>query len=148
LETNQLNQLKVRPTLQTTRDPDIFVIGDCAECPWPGHDRPVPPRAQAAHQQATHMTKQIVRRLNGQPLSDWHYRDRGSLVTLGEHTAVGTLMGKLVGGNLFIEGIIARIMYNSLYKQHELALHGVVKVALDTLARMITRRTEPQVKLH
>jgi NADH dehydrogenase len=28
------------------------------------------------------------------------------------------------------------------------ALHGVWKVALDTLARMITRRTEPHVKLH
>jgi NADH dehydrogenase len=148
LETNHLNQLKVQLTLQTTRDPDIFVIGDCAECPWPGYDHPVPPRAQAAHQQATHMTRQIVRRLNGQPLRDWHYRDRGSLVTLGEHTAVGTLMGKLVGKNLFIEGMIARIMYDSLYKQHELALHGLVKVALDTLARMITRRTEPQVKLH
>jgi len=39
-------------------------------------------------------------------------------------------------------------MYLSLYKMHELALHGPAKVALDTLARLITRRTEPQVKLH
>ena len=47
-----------------------------------------------------------------------------------------------------IEGTFARLMYLSLYKMHELALHGYVKVALDTLARMITRRTEPHVKLH
>jgi NADH dehydrogenase len=31
---------------------------------------------------------------------------------------------------------------------HEYKLHGFVKVALDTIARIITRRTEPQVKLH
>ena len=39
-------------------------------------------------------------------------------------------------------------MYKSLYKMHQLALHGCTKVALDTLARLITRRTEPHVKLH
>jgi NADH dehydrogenase len=57
-------------------------------------------------------------------------------------------MGKLVGGNLFIEGVFAGLMYKSLYKMHQLALHGLAKVVLDTLARMITRRTEPVVKLH
>ncbi len=30
----------------------------------------------------------------------------------------------------------------------ELALHGYTKVALATLPRLITRRTEPHVKLH
>jgi NADH:ubiquinone reductase (H+-translocating) len=39
-------------------------------------------------------------------------------------------------------------MYRSLYKMHEFALHGPAKVALDTAARLITRRTEPHVKLH
>jgi NADH dehydrogenase len=39
-------------------------------------------------------------------------------------------------------------MYVSLYKMHEYELHGFVKVALDTLARLITRRTEPHIKLH
>ena len=148
LETNRLNQLVVLPTLQTTRDPNIFAIGDCAACPWPGHDQPVPPRAQAAHQQATHMLKQMRRRLAGQPLIDWHYRDFGSLVALGEYSTVGSLMGRLIGRNLFIEGLIARLMYKSLYKLHQLALHGVTKVSLDTLVRLITRRTEPHVKLH
>jgi NADH dehydrogenase len=148
LESNRLNQLVVRPTLQTTRDEDIFAFGDCAECPWPGHDRPVPPRAQAAHQQATHLARQLLGRLRGQPLSAFRYRDRGSLVSLGEFSAVGNLMGRLIGGNLFVEGLIARLMYNSLYKLHELALHGPAKVILDTIARLITRRTVPRVKLH
>ena len=149
LETNRANQLVVLPTLQTTRDENIFAIGDCAACPWIGKQgAQVPPRAQAAHQQASHMVKQIMNRLNGRPPAPWRYRDFGSLVSLGEYTTVGNLMGALVGENMWIEGWFARMMYLSLYKMHELALHGFWKVTLDTVARMITRRTDPHVKLH
>ncbi len=150
LETNRLNQLVVHQTLQTTSDENVFALGDCSACPWPGGapGRLVPPRAQAAHQQAMHMVGQIARRLAGRPLKPYRYRDFGSLVSLGEYSTVGNLMGSLVGGNLWIEGYFARIMYLSLYKMHEYALHGFWKVALDTLARLITRRTEPHVKLH
>ena len=152
LETNRINQLVVRPTLQTTLDDDIFALGDCASCAWPdapgGEGGFVPPRAQAAHQQATHILGQIKRRLGGQPLKEYRYRDFGSLVSLGEFSTVGNMMGGLIGGALMIEGSFARLMYLSLYKMHELALHGFAKVALDTLARTITRRTEPHVKLH
>ena len=149
LETNGLNQLVVSTTLQTTRDENIFAIGDCAACPWGGHiDRIVPPRAQAAHQQASHLVRQIKRRLEGRPMRPWRYRDFGSLVSLGEYSTVGNLMGGLLGRNLWVEGLIARLMYRSLYKMHEYALHGAAKTSLDTLGRLITRRTEPHVKLH
>jgi NADH:ubiquinone reductase (H+-translocating) len=149
LETNRINQLVVRPTLQTTRDDDVFAIGDCAACPWLGKDGvAVPPRAQAAHQEASHMVKQMALRLEGRPLAPWRYRDFGSLVSLGHFSTVGNLMGGLVGKNLWIEGWFARMMYLSLYKMHECALHGFWKVALDTVARLITRRTEAHVKLH
>ena len=149
LETNRINQLVVLPTLQTTRDANIFAIGDCAACPWLGKEGAlVPPRAQAAHQQASHMVQQIEHRLRHTPLAQWRYRDFGSLVSLGEYSVVGNLMGTLTGRNLWIEGWFARMMYVSLYKMHELALHGFWKVSLDTAARMITRRTEPHVKLH
>ena len=148
LETNRINQLVVRQTLQTTVDDDIFAMGDCAACPWPEKNGFVPPRAQAAHQQASHLYKQLQRRIAGKPVQDYRYRDFGSLVSLGEFSTVGNMMGGLTKGDLFIEGWFARMMYTSLYKMHELALHGWVKVTLDTLARMITRRTEPHVKLH
>ncbi len=148
LETNRINQLVVRQTLQTTVDDDIFAIGDCAACPWPEKNGFVPPRAQAAHQQASHMLGQIKRRLEGKPLTDYRYRDFGSLVSLGKFSTVGNMMGGLVGDNMMIEGLFAKLMYRSLYKMHELALHGWTKVGLDTVARMITRRTEPHVKLH
>ena len=152
LETNRTNQLVVKPTLQTSRDDDVFAIGDCAACAWPQADHGkggmVPPRAQAAHQQASHMVKQIGLRLAGKPLRPYRYRDFGSLVSLGEFSTVGNMMGGLIGGSLMVEGLFARTMYLSLYKMHELALHGFPKVALDTLARLIVRRTEPHVKLH
>jgi NADH dehydrogenase len=89
------------------------------------------------------MAGQVRRRVAGKPLAQYRYRDFGSLVSLGEFGTVGNMMG-----GLLIEGLFARTMYLSLYKMHELALHGFPKVALDTLARLITRRTEPHVKLH
>jgi NADH dehydrogenase len=148
LEVNRSNQLLVKPTLETTLDPNIFSMGDCASCPREGSNAPVPPRAQAAHQQASHLLKQLRNRLEGKPLKPFVYRDFGSLVSLGEYSTVGNLMGKLVGGNMMIEGYFARIMYMSLYKMHLMALHGSAKVALETIARSLTHRTEPSVKLH
>jgi len=149
LETNRLNQLVVTPTLQSTRDPNIFALGDCAAAPWLGREGVnVPPRAQAAHQQASHLVRQIERRLRGQALQDWRYRDFGSLVSLGEYSTVGNLMGSLVGGNLWVEGLFARSMYLSLYKMHEVAVHGWWKTVLGSASRLLTRRTEPRVKLH
>lgn len=148
LETNRINQLIVTPTLQATRDENIFALGDCCACPWLGRNNNVPPRAQAAHQQATHLYVNLQYRLQGKPLRPFQYRDFGSLVSLGKFSTVGSLMGGIVARSFWIEGYFARLMYLSLYKMHELALHGFTKVALDTIARLITRRTEPPVKLH
>jgi NADH:ubiquinone reductase (H+-translocating) len=147
LETNRIGQLVVTPTLQTTRDPDIFALGDCAACPQPSGAGDVPPRAQAAHQAASHLVKQLPRRLRGEPMKPYVYRDFGSLVSLGRST-VGHLMGFLVGKNFFIEGYFARLMYRSLYKLHEAALHGIANVILGTIGRSFRRHNAPVVKLH
>jgi NADH dehydrogenase len=148
LEVSRNNQLVVTPTLQTTRDPDIFAIGDCAYLQIEGQPRPIPPRAQAAHQQASHLLRQLRARLDGTPLQPFVYRDFGSLVSLGEYSTVGSLMGFIAGKDFLIEGYFARLMYQSLYKMHERALHGLPKVLLDATARALTRRTESRVKLH
>ena len=148
LEVSRSSQLVVTETLQTTRDANIFAFGDCAYLVPKGADAPIPPRAQAAHQEASHLYVELQRRLKGEPLRPFYYRDFGSLVSLGEYSTVGSLMGFIVGKSFFIEGLFARLMYRSLYKMHEMALHGPGKVILDTLSRVITRRTEPVVKLH
>jgi NADH dehydrogenase len=148
LEVNRANQLVTDATLRTTRDPDVFAIGDCAAVPREGYKDPVPPRAQAAHQEASHLAKQLRRRLRGEPLEPFVYRDFGSLVSFGRMGAIGQLMNLAFRGNLFIEGVLARWMYRSLYKMHERALHGVWKTTTGTLARGLSRRSGPKVKLH
>ncbi|NJO22540.1 MAG: NAD(P)/FAD-dependent oxidoreductase [Sphingomonadales bacterium] len=148
LEVSRSSQLVAMPTLKTTRRSQHFAMGDCAWLVPEGATQAIPPRAQAAHQQASHLYRQIRRKLDGKPLEPFVYRDFGSLVSLGEYSTVGSLMGFISGKNLFIEGLLARLMYRSLYKMHEIALHGWTKVGLETLSRALTRRTEPQVKLH
>lgn len=149
LETNRINQLVVNQHLQTTRDANIFAFGDCAACPWLGHDTTVPPRAQAAHQQASLLVKAVKARVAGKDhLPEFHYTDYGSLVNLGKYSTVGSLMGAVAGGSMYIQGLFARVMYRSLYKMHLMALHGVMAVIVHTIGRIISRRTEPHVKLH
>lgn len=149
LEVTRMNMLVVKPTLQTTRDDNVFAIGDCAHLVLPGQTEPLPPRAQTAHQESSHLVKQLQRRIRGETnLAPFKYTDFGSLVSLGHYSTFGNLMGFVSGRSMRIEGLIAKVMYRSLYKMHQMALHGPIKVGLDTLSRLLTRRTEPQVKLH
>jgi NADH:ubiquinone reductase (H+-translocating) len=146
LETNQINQLVVDETLKTLDD-NIFAIGDCAACPWPGHNGNVPPRAQAAHQQATTLCKSIVNRLSGGSLVKYMYYDYGSLVALGKYSTVGNLMGNLMG-SVTIGGFIARVVYLSLYKMHQVAIHGYYRTALLTLSNLFRRSAHAKIKMH
>ncbi|CAL62642.1 NADH dehydrogenase [Herminiimonas arsenicoxydans] len=148
LAVNRLGQIIVTQTLQSETDPDIFAFGDCAACPWPEKNSTIPPRAQAAHQQADFLFNAIKKRLAQQPLPAFEYRDLGSLVSLGRFDAVGNLMGPLIGSTLFIEGIMARMLYLSLYRMHLMALHGLVRTIADTLGHWLHRKTSPRVKLH
>lgn len=151
LETNKSNQLIVNRTLQTTNDENIFAFGDCAACPVPGSDHTVPPRAQAAHQQASMLFKSVKNRLANKPLPVYTYIDYGSLINMSRYSTIGSLMGNLAGkvsSNVFIEGFFARMVYLSLYKLHQLALHGLVRVGLLTTANLLTRKMKSRMKLH
>ena len=143
LETDRINRLIVRPTLQTTKDDDIFAIGDCANCILPGMKEPLPPTAQVAHQQSGFMIKVVNKRLRGEPLPNFTYHDRGSLVSLADYDTFGVLYK-----NVKLQGLIARWAYRALHKRHLQALHGSFKVALDSLVHAVTKRTEPRIKLH
>lgn len=148
LESNRINQLLVRPTLQTTLDDNIFAFGDCAACPLgDGSERTVPPRAQAAHQQASLLAKSLKLQMSSQALPEFHYRDYGSLISLSRFSAVGNLMGNLMG-SVKLEGWLARMFYISLYRMHQMALYGVLRTALLMLGDRIGRSTEPRLKLH
>lgn len=146
-ETNRLNQIEVKNTLQTTVDENVYVIGDCAAL-LQENGKPVPPRAQSAHQMATVCGKNIVAQLNHQSLKPFVYNDRGSLVSFSRFGTVGSLMGNLTKGSMFIEGRIARLAYLSLYRMHQAALHGCFKTGLIILVGRINRLLRPSMKLH
>lgn len=147
LENNRLNQLLVNTKLQTTNDSRIYAIGDCAGFPLPD-GKWVPPRAQSAHQMASAVARNILAELNDRPLQDFKYNDHGSLISLSRFGTVGSLMGNLVGGAMMIEGRIARLAYISLYRMHQVALHGWIKMLVISLVARINRIVRPRLKLH
>lgn len=146
LEVSGNNQLLVDATLRTG-DPDIFAIGDCAACKWAGHTGNVPPRAQAAHQMATALAQTLVNRLYGKPPVEFVYQDYGSLVSLGKYSTVGSLMGSLMG-TVSVGGFIAYMVYLSLYKMHQVAIHGYFRTAMLTLSNIFRRSTHAKIKMH
>lgn len=147
LENNRNNQLTVNATLQTTRDEHIYVIGDCAHC-MQENGQAVPPRAQSAHQMASLAYRNICAQMNGKPLKDYVYKDHGSLVNLSRYTTVGSLMGNLMRGSMMVEGFFARTVYVSLYRMHQVALHGYIRTGLMMLVGRINRLLRPRLKLH
>jgi len=146
LPVNRLRQIVVGPTLQAVGDADIYAIGDCASfvCPIKGT---VPPRAQAAHQQAMFLAEALAR--GGQAKApEFAYRDYGSLVSLGPLAAVGMLRGAVGERKMQVGGALARLLYALMYRKHLMALHGFVRMAAQTVADWIQEKLSPSVKLH
>ena len=148
LETTRSNQLVVKPTLQTTQDDRVFAIGDCAFFVPEGQTRPVPPRAQAAHQMAAICFRNLRALIEGGKLSPFVYKDHGSLVSLSHFSTVGSLMGNLIGGRMAIEGRLARFVYVSLYRMHLIAIHGWLKGLALIAVGHVNHIIRPRLKLH
>ncbi|MFY9179393.1 MAG: FAD-dependent oxidoreductase, partial [Venatoribacter sp.] len=108
----------------------------------------VPPRAQAAHQQASHMLKVIMAKRTGRALPEYVYKDYGSLVNLSKYSAVGNLMSTISRNSIMIEGKLAQMMYISLYRLHQIALHGYWRTALMMIVGRINKVIRPRLKLH
>jgi NADH dehydrogenase len=110
----------------------------------------VPPRAQAAHQQADYLVRTFLRQQAGKPPQSkpYVYRDYGSLVSFGQTTSVGSLMGSLKGLSWFVDGFVARLMYAGLHLMHHQAVLGTIRTGVLALARFLIKRSTPLVKLH
>ena len=152
LETNRLNQLVVKPNLQSTTDERIYAFGDCSSCTLPGAERPLPPRAQVASQQATFLAKQFIAKLGAQDPETFAYKafvykDKGSLVSLSTEGSVGNIMGNLSKDFTF-EGKVARFLYISLYRLHQKTLHGSFTTLLLLLRDALSSKTHSRLKLH
>lgn len=144
LETGKLNQFVVDDRLRTSVD-GVYAMGDCAQAPGP-NDRPVPARAQAASQQAAYLARALTN--PGKDIGPFVYRDRGSLISLGEGRGVGSLMGGLGGPNFLIEGLLAKWAYISLHLAHHRAVIGIRRTVILALSRLLHRRVSGRLKLH
>ncbi len=150
LPTARNGAVQVGPDLRVAGLDGVFAIGDCAFCVLED-GKPVPPRAQAAHQQASFLYKALVARAGGDrgaPHGRYVYRDYGSLVSIGTRDSVGNLMGNLFSSSWFVQGLLARWMYASLHLMHHNAVLGTMRTAVLAVARFLVRRATPQVKLH
>lgn len=149
LPVNPINQIIVDAGLRT-EDPAVFAFGDCAQAPWNGTNKFLPARAQVAHQQADFLVPVLAARIAGTepPSAPFRFKDYGSLVSLGHNRGVGSLMGVLSGKNMFVQGIVARLMYMSLHLMHHWAVLGLVRTANIAIGRLLLKRSAPRVKLH
>jgi NADH dehydrogenase len=148
LDTARSGQLAVNDTLQTTRDPAIFAIGDCASVPM-GDGRFVPPRAQSAHQMAENCYHNLVTLLRGGAgLQPFRYQDMGSLVNLARYRTLGAMMAPFASREFFVEGWLARLAYLSLYRMHQIAVHGYLRTVYFMWAGRIHHTVRRMIKLH
>ena len=149
LPTVKSGQIDVGPDLAVKGFDYIYALGDCAACAGPD-GKLVPPRAQAAHQQADYLLTTFVRQQKGKPprSTPYVYRDYGSLVSFGQTNSVGSLMGSLKGLSWFVDGFVARLMYTSLHLMHHQAVLGTIRTGVLALARFLIKRSTPLVKLH
>jgi NADH dehydrogenase len=82
---------------------DVFVIGDLASISSDG--KLVPGLSPAAMQEGRHAAKNVVRLIRGEPTLPFHYRDKGTLATIGKAAAVGDI------GKLHVSGLVAWLMW-------------------------------------
>jgi hypothetical protein len=78
---------------------NVFAIGDqCLMTADPNYPNGHPQLAQVAIQQARLLARNLRARQEGKPLSPFHYKDLGSMATIGRNRAVAEIGGAKWGG--------------------------------------------------
>ncbi len=130
LKQNQRGQLITNPTLQIIDHPDIFALGDMAEC----HDatgQKVPATAQTAFQQADYTAWNIWASLGDRPLLPFRYQPLGEMMTLGIDNAT------LSGLGIKLDGQLAHIARRLAYLYRMPTFDHQVKVGFNWISKPI-----------
>jgi len=146
-EHSRSGQIVVGPDLRVKGTESIFAIGDCASLTVAPSERPLPPTAQVARQQALHLARHLPAALQGRAIPPFKFRDLGSLVSLSKYNAFGTLgrQGLYNGG--FIQGQFARLSHAALYRLHQVELHGVWRAGLLWLSGLLAASVRPNIRV-
>lgn len=99
LKQNQRTQLITTPTLQAIDRPEIFVLGDLADC-RDIDGQQVPASAQAAFQQSDFVAWNVWAALSDRPLLSFRYQNTGEMLILGTQDASLSSMGVQLNGQL------------------------------------------------
>jgi NADH:ubiquinone reductase (non-electrogenic) len=130
LKHNARGQVVVTSTLQVVDRPEIFALGDLAEC----HDadgKSVPTTAQAAFQQAEYAGWNLWAAITGRPLLPFRYQALGEMMTLGTENAT------LAGLGLKLDGTLAHVARRLIYLYRMPTLDHQIKVGLNWIAQPI-----------
>lgn len=130
LKQNQRGQITTTPTLQVLDHPEIFALGDLAEC-RDAEGQLVPATAQAAFQQADYAAWNIWANLTHRPQIPFRYQH------LGEMMALGTDNATLTGLGIKLEGSLAYVARRLAYLYRMPTLDHKLKVGFNWLARPI-----------
>jgi NADH dehydrogenase len=96
LPTTKSGQIPVLPTLQVPEHPEIYAIGDIAYLEEGGH--PLPMAATVAIQEGVSAARNVRLQMEGRPPTAFHYRDPGSMATVGRNAAVARIHGFALKG--------------------------------------------------
>lgn len=89
-------RVAVLPTLQVPGHREVYIIGDLAHVEEGGH--PLPMIAPVAIQQGVAAARNVARQIAGQDPLPFHYRDPGTMVTIGRNAGVVHLRGRAFVG--------------------------------------------------
>jgi NADH dehydrogenase len=87
---DRAGRVRVEPDLSIPGHPEVFVVGDLAAA-TDESGKPYPGVSQVAMQQAAHAARMIRRSIERQPRRRFHYKDLGSMATIGRNAAVADL---------------------------------------------------------
>lgn len=136
LKQNQRGQISTTSNLQVLDHPEIFALGDLADC----HDiegQQVPATAQAAFQQADYTAWNIWASLTNRPLLPFRYQQLGEMMALGIDNATLTGLGIKLDGRL--ASVARRMAYlyrlPTLDHQLKVGFNWLVRPIIETLSR-------------
>lgn len=134
LKQNQKGQLTTTPTLQAIDRPEIFVLGDLADC-RDADGQPVPTSAQAAFQQSDFTAWNVWASMSDRPLLPFRYQNLGEMLTLGTDYATLSGMGVQLEGQLAYT--LRRLIYlyrmPNLDHQLQVGTNWIAKPILDLI---------------
>jgi NADH dehydrogenase len=136
LKKNPRGQLMVTPTLQAVDRPEIFAVGDLADC-QDADGQQVPATAQAAFQQADYAGWNLWASLTDRPLLPFRYQQIGELMALGTDNATLTALG------VKLEGPLAYVARRLAYLYRMPTLDHQLRVGLNWIAQPLLSALSP-----